>query len=106
LTFPFSSRRSGYGRIRHFFNDRRLIDLSLSAAPLGIGTDGTQTGTCIAGISSTTIGGATQPVVVKIERQLGDRGRPLGIHSIAHCDSSGCGGRSSGCANRVKRVGG
>jgi hypothetical protein len=36
-----------------------------------IGTDGTQTATYVAGISGTTLSGATQPVVVKSNGQLG-----------------------------------
>ena len=41
------------------------------AGTVRIGTDGTQTATYIAGISTTPLSGATQPVVVKSNGQLG-----------------------------------
>ena len=72
------------------------------AGTIRIGTDGTQTATYIAGISGTTLGGATQPVMVKSNGQFGDLLCPPPRHPRhrSRRPSSACSARSSGCASR------
>ena len=56
------------------------------AGTIRIGTDGTQTATYISGISGTALSGATQPVVVKSNGQLGTA--PLASPSTASLEAT------------------